>query len=333
MLFLLVISFSCTQKGGDFQVGILISSTALNRWETEAIFMKEKFEAEGGNVTIKSAENDENLQIAQALEMINSGANVLVINAVNGITAASIVRAAHDKGVKVIAYDRIIKNCDLDYFITFDGEKVGELIASYALKVKPSGNYVLMNGDKSDDNAIMFYNGTMKILQPQIDAKRINIVFSTFVEGYDKVNSAFYTDKVLEFANTRIDAILAPYDGLTDGIFSVLKKRGLIDSVATTGQDAEIGACQRIMNNQQLMTVYKPGKNMADRCAEMVLQIIRKEFIKDLKSVNNGRFDIPSLVLEPIAVDKENLAGTVVADGMYTMENIMSFDQNSILPN
>jgi D-xylose transport system substrate-binding protein len=333
ILSFIIFGFSCNKNTGSFKVGILISTTALERWSVEANIITEKLKAAGGEVITKSAENDENLQISQATELIDSGVEILILNSVNGITAASIVRYAHSKNVKVIAYDRIIRNCDLDYFITFDGEKVGELIANYILTIKPSGNFVLLNGDKSDENAIKFYNGTMKALQPAIDANRVKIIYSAFIEDYSAANAAYFTDMILEYSGVRVDAILAPYDGLADGIHSILEKRGLVDSISVTGQDAEIAACYRIMTGHQAMTVYKPGKNLAGSCANLVLQIIKKESIKDLKSYNNGKIDVPSIILDPIAVDKNNMANTVVADGMYTMEKIMSYKEAETLKN
>jgi D-xylose transport system substrate-binding protein len=304
-----------------------MSSTIHDRWLKEATIFSEKIEALGGKVIIKDAANDENLQLSQAMELVNSGVNVLVVNAVNGITAATIVRAAHSKGIKVIAYDRIIKNCDLDYFLTFDGEKVGELVASYILKTKPNGNYIVLNGDKGDENALKFYTGTYKVLQPEIDANRIKIVFSTFVEDYSHANAAYFVDKVLEFSQTKVDGIITHYDGLAYGAYDVLSKRGLVDSIPVTGQDAEIKACHNIMNNAMAVTIYKPGKSLATKCAEMVIQIIKKEPIKDLKSYNNGRIDVPSVILDPIAVDKNNMASTVVNDGVYTMDEIMNYKE------
>jgi D-xylose transport system substrate-binding protein len=330
LIFLLIFLLSCNKNGDNIEVGFLIANISSDRWKKESAFFSEKIEALNGKVIIKNANNDENLQYSQAIELINSGIDILVVNSVNGTTSAAIVRAAHDKGIIVVAYDRLIRNCDLDYFITFDGEKVGELLANYILGLKPQGNYVLLNGDKSDENAIKFYDGTIKTLQPTIDAKRVNIVYSTFIEDWSGANAAFYTDKILEFSDVKIDAIIAPYDGLSDGIFSVLNKRGLVDSIPVTGQDAEIAACNRIMNGQQAVTVYKPGKTMAYKCAEIVMQIVKKEKISDLKPVNNGRVDVPSIILEPIAVDKNNMANTVVADGILTMDEIMAFKQKGI---
>jgi D-xylose transport system substrate-binding protein len=330
LFFISVLLLSCNSTGHSFEVGFMISSSYHDRWVAESKYYTEKIEAAGGKVIVKDGANDENLQLSQAVELINSGVDILVINAVNGITAASIVRAAHAKGVKVIAYDRIIKNCDLDYFITFDGEKVGELLAEYALKIKPSGNYVLLNGDKSDENALKFYNGTMKALQPAVDNKRVKILFSTFVEDYSRTTAAFFTDKILEYSNTKVDAIITPYDGLAEGVYAVLNKRGLVDSIPVTGQDAEIAALNRIMNGQQIMTVYKPGKSMAYKCAEITIQILNKETINELKPYYNGRFEVPSVILEPFAVDKNNIASTVVADGVFTMDKIMAFKQELV---
>jgi len=327
-LFLIsIILLSCNPKGESFEVGFLMSSTIHDRWLKEATLFTEKIEASGGKVIIKDAVNDENKQFSQATELIDAGVKVLVLNAVNGTTAATIVRAAHAKGIKVIAYDRIVKNCDLDYFLTFDGEKVGELVASYILKVKPNGNYIVLNGDKGDENALKFHDGTYKVLQPEIDANRIKIVFSTFVEDYSHANAAFYADEALEFSQNKVDAIITHYDGLAYGVYDILSKRGLIDSIPVTGQDAEILACNHIMNNKMAVTVYKPGKNLAYKCAEMVMQIIKNETVKDLKFYNNGRIDVPSVILDPIAVDKNNMASTVVADGVFTMDEIMNYNQ------
>ena len=138
-------------------------------------------------------------------------------------------------------------------------------------------------------------------------------------------NAAFYTDKILEFSNLEVDVIISMYDGLTDGIVSVLRERNLAGKILVTGQDAEIAACNRIMTGEQAMTIYKPGKALAYKCAEIVQQLIKNEKIPDLRYVNNGRIDVPSIILDPIAVDKNNMSSTVVADGFLSMEEIMNY--------
>ncbi len=329
ILLFFVFSFnSCTEQKSKFKIGILIHSLDVPRYKKEKIHFEEKIAELGGECIVKSANGDESLQYNQAMEMINEGVDLLVVIPSNGNTAAAIVREAHNKGIKVIAYDRLIKNCDLDFYLAFDADKVGELLGQYVIKKVPHGNYVLLNGDKADESSVQYYNSTMKVLQPHIDANEINIVYSGFMDDWSGVNAAFYTNKILEFGNTKIDVIISPYDGLSDGIISVLKDEGLVDSILVTGQDAEIAACHRIMNNEQSMTIYNPVKHLAYKCIEIAVQILKNEKIADLKYTNNGRIDVPSILLDPIAVDKNNLESTIVADGFLGMDEIMNFKEN-----
>ncbi len=323
---LVLIGFSnCNEQKSQFKVGFLVPTLESKRYAKESGYFQEKIKEFGGTVIIKDAERDESKQYQQAIELINEGVDILVINAVNANTSAAIIRDAHKKGIKVIAYDRFIKNCELDFFITFDGEKVGELLANYVVDKVPQGNYVILNGDKGDENAILFQNGAIKVLKPFIDSKKITIVYSGFMDDWLGINAAYYTDKILEFSNVKIDVIISMYDGLSDGIVSVLETKDLSDKILVTGQDAEIGACNRIMNGKQAMTIYKPGKLLAYKCAEIVLQLVKNEKIVNLKYINNGRIDVPSVILDPMVVDKNNMELTVVADGMLSMEEIMNY--------
>jgi D-xylose transport system substrate-binding protein len=322
-----IFSLSCGEQKAKFKIGILIHSLDVPRYQKEKRHFEEKIAEAGGECIVQSANGDEALQYKQALEMIDADVDLLIVIPSNGNTAAAIVREAHSKRIKVIAYDRLIKNCDLDFYLAFDADKVGELLANYTLKKVPTGNYVLLNGDKADESSVQYYNSTMKELQPHIDAKEINIVYSGFMDEWSGDNAAFYTNKILEFGNTKIDAIISPYDGLSDGIISVLKQKGLVENIVVTGQDAEIAACNRIMNNEQSMTVYNPVKHLAYKCIEVALQMLKNEKISDLKYTNNGRIDVPSVLLNPIAVDKSNLESTVVADGFLGLDEIMAFEE------
>ncbi len=328
LLAILVIFNSCNQQNLSIRVGILIPYGGSRFEKTEAPYMEQKIKELGGEAIVKSAESSEARQLEQAQELIEQGVDVIVIIAVNVNTAAAIVRKAHDSGVKVIAYDRLIRNSDLDFFISFDGIKVGELLAQYALEKVPEGNYVLMNGDKADENAVLFYNGTMKVLQPHIDSKKINIVYSGYMEGWSGDNAAYYANKIIEFGDTEIDVFLSQYDGLSDGIVRVLKERGLEKKMLVTGQDAEIAACNRIINDEQTMTIYKPLKKLAERCAKLVFELMNNSAIDGLKSTNNGRVEVPTILLDPLVVDKSNLESTVIADGLYSMDEVVNYNSN-----
>lgn len=322
---ILFISFSCEEQKSNFKIGILIHSLDVPRYQKEKRHFEEKVAEFGGECIVKSANGDESLQYNQAIEMIDAGLDILIIIASNANTAAAIVREAHSKGIKVIAYDRLIKNCDLDFYLAFDADKVGELLADYTLKRMPRGNYVLLNGDKADESSVQYYNSTMKMLQPYIDTKEINIVYSGFMDDWSGENAEYYTNKIIEFSGLKIDAFISPYDGLSDGITSVLKEKGLVNNVIVTGQDAEIAACNRIMNDEQSMTVYNPVKHLAYKCIEVAVQMLKNEKISDLKYTNNGRIDVPSVLLNPIVVEKTNMESTVVADGFFSMDEIMNY--------
>ncbi|MFN8254705.1 MAG: substrate-binding domain-containing protein [Bacteroidales bacterium] len=295
------------------------------RWIAESKYFGEKFEELGGEVILKVADRDEAKQFQQALELIEQGVQILVINSVNVNASASIVREAHKKGIKVVAYDRLIQNSDLDFFVTFDGVKVGEMIAKYMLELVPEGNYVVFNGDRGDDNAILFQQGILNVLKDKIEAKKINLVFSGYMDDWLGTNAAFYMEKILECSSMDVNAILSTYDGLSDGISEVLKKHGLSGKILITGQDAEIAACYRILNNEQVMTVYKPGKMLAYKCAEITMKLVKNEKLENIKTIHNGKTDVLSLVIDPVVIDKNNLESVVIADGFLTMDEILNY--------
>jgi D-xylose transport system substrate-binding protein len=328
IIFFLFLGFvACNEQKSQFKVGFLLPSIESKRWPMENKYFEGKIKDLGGQVISKFAERDESKQYQQALELINEGVDAIVVISVNGTTSAAIVREAHKKGIKVIAYDGLIKNCDLDFFLTFDSEKVGEYLAQFMINKVPQGNYVILNGEKGDDNAVLIQNGLLKVLKPQIEAKKINLVYSGFMDDWSHLNATYYTDKILEYSNVEINAIISSYDGISDGIVTVLKARNLSGKIFVTGQDGEVAACNRIMKGEQSMTVYKSGKSLAYKCAEIVVHLIKNEKVSDIKFINNGRKDVPSLILDPVVVDKTNMQTTVVADGFLSMDEIMNYKE------
>ena len=323
-IFLISIFFlSCAEQKPKLTIGFLVDSFEVARWQKDRKYFTEKVADLGAEVIVKSANGDESVQYSQAMELIGQGVKVLVIVASNANTAAAIVREAHKKNVKVIAYARIIKNCDLDYFITFNVEKIGEQQADYIQKQLPDGNYVLINGDKSDLNAVKEHNGVMKSLQAGIDNGKVNLVYDGYMEGWSPENAEFTMSKIIEFSNEQIDAVIVGNDGMAGGVYSALANYGLSGTVLITGLDAEAIALKRIMNGDQTMTVYMSIKKLAYANAELAVKLIKNEQITEkLTPINNGRIDVPSIVLEPQAVDKNNIESTVIKEGYLTMQDI-----------
>ena len=319
----IVLSISCYEQKSNSKIGFLVDSFETSRWQKDKKYFVEKANELSAEVIVKSANGDDALQYAQAKELIEQGVKVLVIVASNSNTAAAIVRDAHKKNVKVIAYARIINNSNLDYFITFNVEKIGKLQADYILNKVPSGNYVLINGDKSDVNALIEHSGVMKSLNPQIDNGKVNIIYDGFIEAWSPLSARHTMNKVIEFCDKEIDAVIVGNDGMAGGVYEALANNGLSGSVYITGLDAEAIACKRILNGDQAMTVYMSIKKLAYANAELAVKLLKNEKITEkLNFINNGRIDVPSIILEPQYVDKDNINETVVAEEYITMEDI-----------
>jgi D-xylose transport system substrate-binding protein len=233
------------------------------------------------------------------------------------------VEAAHKQKIKVLAYDRIINDCDLDYYISFDNVRVGELQSQYLVERVPKGNYVLIGGAPTDYNAILFRQGQMNILQPYLDRGDIKIVADQWATDWLPINALKHTENALTINQNKVDAIVASNDGTAGGCIQALEEQKLAGKVIVSGQDAEMAGCQRILAGTQAMTVYKPIKPLAEKAAEIALKIIKGEPITEASQiVNNGAKDVPSILLPPIAVDKSNLSETVVKDGFQKMEEV-----------
>jgi D-xylose transport system substrate-binding protein len=323
----LILFNSCQTEKKKVIVGFLFSDFNSPRWERESILFKEKISELGGEAIIAVAGGDEVKQYNQAQEFINQGVDVIVITASNANTAAAIVREAHKKGIEVIAYDGLILNTDLDYLVGFDLEKVGELQADYVFKKNPTGNYVILNGDKIHSAAVEMNNGVNKVLKQSIESQKINIIYSAWIENWSSINAQYYIEKIIEFSGNKIDGIVAANDGIAGGVAKILKERGMEGQITLTGQDGDIDACSRILKGEQSMTVYKSSKLIAHATADLAFRVAKHERTEGLTYRFNGRLDVPSLLLDPISVDKSNMESTIVADGIYTMDEIINFSE------
>jgi D-xylose transport system substrate-binding protein len=323
--FLAIIFLTSCEEKKQVKIGFLIDSFETARWQKDKKYFEDKIKELGGEVITKSAQGDADLQYKQALELIDMGIDVLVIVATNTNSAAAIVRKAKSNNVKVIAYARMISNADLDYYISFNVEKIGELQAKYVIERKPKGNFVLINGDKSDINAIKEYNGVKRIIEPLIQNKNVDIVFSCFIDSWNPEDAAYYAKKVLELSDKPIDAFIVANDGMASPIAEVLRNNQLLDKTMITGLDADINACSRILKGEQSMTVFMSIKNIATTSAELAMKIAKNQTIEyKLLQVSNGRGNVPSIILDPIIVDKNNIETTVVAEAYHTMDEILA---------
>lgn len=323
LFFAFICLFISCNNNSELKVGFLLPNFSDARYLKDRDFFSEKFKSLGGVVEVGNADNDAQKQEDQAAEMIKNGAKVLVITSVNQNTAASIVRMAKSKGVKVIAYERLIRNAEVDYYIAFDHLEAGKIQAQYALKNKPSGNYVIICGDKRDNNAELIMKGQLETLEKS-GISSVKLVYKSYIEDWSDENAYMEISKVINLYNEKIDVILTANDGMAGGVIKACDELQPGYSVYTTGLDADINACKRIMNGKQSMTVYKSFKVQGEMAAELAYKAIKGEKITEAKSfVDNGSIQVPSILLVPQGVDLSNIKNTIIADGFYTEQQLM----------
>lgn len=300
------------------KIGLLMSDLRLERWQKDRDLFTEAAEAMGAKVYTQSANGNVITQISQIENMISRGVDVLVIVPENGEVLGNVLAEAKAEGIKVLAYDRLIKFADIDLYVSFDNIRVGEMQAEALLKRKPKGNYFLMGGSPTDNNAKMFRQGQMNVLQPAIDAKKINIVGDQWAMGWSAEAALNIMENGLTANANKIDAVVASNDSTAGGAIQALAAQGLSGKVVISGQDADLAAMRRIVAGTQTMTVYKPISTLAKTSAEMAVKLARGEKIKIDGYVNNGEKDVDAVLLTPISVNKSNLDSTVIADGYHT---------------
>ena len=253
---------------------------------------------------------------------MTQGVDVLVVVPHNGEVMGSIVDAAKGQNVPVIAYDRLIRNSEPALYVSFDNEKVGELQARYLLDRAPKGNYVLIGGAPTDNNALLFRKGQMNVLQPAVDQGSIKIVSDQWARDWLASEALRATENALTQANNDVVAIVASNDATAGGSVQALEGQKLAGKVLVSGQDADLGGLQRIVAGTQSMTVYKPIAQLARRAAEAAVALGRHEKLETTSKVNNGKIDVPSILLEPVVVNKDNIVETIVKDGYHKMDDI-----------
>ena len=331
----LVVAVSCSRTeepkaapaagGGGKQIVIGFSMDTLKeeRWQRDRDLVVKNAEAAGAKVLVQAANGNDALQNSQAENLLTQGIDVLLVAPHNAKTAATIVEAAHKMNVPVISYDRLIADSDVDIYISFDAIKVGELQADYAVKRKPKGSYVLIGGAPTDNNALLYRQGQMNVIKPLADKGDIKILSDQWAKEWQAVEALKIMENALTRSNNQIDAVIASNDGTAGGAIQAIEEQKLAGKILVTGQDADLAACQRIATGSQSMTVYKPIKALAAKAVEVALLMARKQPVGDAaRGVNNGKKEVPSILLEPIQVDKDNLLATVIADGYQKLEDV-----------
>ncbi len=319
-------------------VGIAMPTKSSARWIDDGNNIVKILKERGYGTDLQYAEDDIPNQLSQVENMVTKGAKVLVIAAIDGTTLSDVLKQAKAKGITIIAYDRLIRDTpNVDYYATFDNFQVGVLQAQsieQALGLKEGKgpfNIELFGGSPDDNNAYFFYNGSMSVLQPYIDSGKL--VIGSGQKGMDKVSTLRWDgataqarmDNLLSafYGRKRVDAVLSPYDGLSIGILSSLKGVGYgsgnMPMPVVSGQDAEVPSIKSMQRGEQYSTIFKDTRDLARVTADMVdASLSGKEVtVNDSKTYNNGVKVVPSYLLKPVVVDKNNWEKVLIDGGYY----------------
>ncbi|MGH9897296.1 MAG: substrate-binding domain-containing protein, partial [Pyrinomonadaceae bacterium] len=296
LLLLLIFSVSCSKSSKNqdanqkkpVKIGFSIDSLKDARWQRDRDLFIQQANVYGGDVIVEIANGDDSLQAKQIDEMLAQGIEVLVIVPHNSEVAAKSVEAAKARGIPVISYDRLVRNCDLDLYVSYDAVKVGELQAQYLLNQTAKGNYVLIGGAPTDNNAALLHTGNMTVLQPAIDRGDIKIVYDQPTNDWLASEAQSHAKAALEQAKDDVQAILVSNDNMAGGVAIALAQRKLTDKVLVTGEDADLSAIKRIIEGKQTMTVYKPLQPLAKEAAKAAITLARKEKVRTKATANNG---------------------------------------------
>jgi D-xylose transport system substrate-binding protein len=308
-------------------IGLSMDTLKEERWILDRDLFSARAAELGADVLVESANSNDTRQLRDVESLITRKVDALVIIPHNGAAMARAVEMAHAEGIPVLSYDRLITGAEVDLYITFDNLKIGELQARYlAERVPAQGKMriVRIYGAKTDNNALLYKQGQDNILQPLIDAGRVEVVHEDWAVDWKPENAKKITNAAITKAGRNIDAVLASNDGTAGGAVQALIEEGLAGKVLVTGQDADLAACQRIAHGSQTMTIYKPIAKLARGAAELAVKLAAGRPIIAREAVANSKTEVPAVLLDIVTVTKDNLRDTVVKDGFRKESDIFA---------
>ncbi len=306
---------SISAEEETIEIGFCFDSFVIERWQRDRdAFVAICSTDYGIEVNVQSANGDVDTQNEQIYYLINKGVDVIVICPVESDGIGEAVQKAKQAGIKVIAYDRMIYDADVDLYITFDNEQVGTLMAEALIEsVGTAASILMISGPLEDSNVLLVNEGFLSVIE-KTDCEIVGIEYAT---GWIAEYGAEYTEAYLEDVIT-FDAVMCGNDGIASEVITTLSEQRMAGSIYVVGQDADLEACQRIVEGTQYMTVYKPIEEMAQLAAEYAVQLANGESVETTETMSDGTYDVPYVGLEPIAVTEGNM--DIIIDAGYHME-------------
>lgn len=311
-------------KSGDEstkpQIGMCFDSFVIERWQRDRDVFVSIAKELGADVNIQNANGDVETQKEQIDYFIAKEMDVIVIVCIDSDSLTDSVKKAKDAGIKVIAYDRMINNADIDLYISFDNEKVGNLMGDVLIKNGIAGkNVIMVGGSPKDNNVSIVEKGFKKVMS----SNNVSIIGQTHCDGWKAELAADYISENFELVE-EADAIMCGNDDIAAQVINTLAERRLAGNIIVTGQDADLSACQRVVEGTQIMTVYKPVEKLAQQAAEMAVHMAMGEELEDKDIVywDNGSYKVPYIGLDPICVTKNNIDEVIINSGFHQKDEV-----------
>ncbi|MDG5798760.1 substrate-binding domain-containing protein [Marinilabiliaceae bacterium ANBcel2] len=324
LLLIFISLLSSCGNSEEMNIAFLYSTDETERFVIESQFFADRARELGANVVVDHAGNNDAVQQQKAEEMIQDGIDLLVLIYINENTANAIVREAKRAGVKVMAFNRLLNNSDLDMFISANNYNMGEAFVNYTVEKVPRGNYIIFGGDMFDRNAVELMDAVERNLEPHIESGDIDILYRSFTEDWSGANAAFALRQFLNNSNEHPDVIISAFDGMSSAMLDVLQDFNLDGEVIITGQDALIESIHNIREGKQHITMYHPHIEIAHTAAEAAVAMLQGDNLEEfnITYTDNQYKDVPTIMINSVAVTIDNIDEALIEQGHYTREDI-----------
>jgi D-xylose transport system substrate-binding protein len=300
------------------KIGLLMDSYFIDRWYTDQKLLSAKIAELGGECVTEDPHGDPVEQVRLGKKLIAENVQALIIIPTDSKKAIEIVEAAAAANIPVVVYDRFVSSSKVSFYISYNNNVVGRLQALYAMNRVPQGNYLLINGPVSDNNAILFREGQLARMKPSLESGKIRIIGDIVLGEWSEMESLMKVDEFLTSSAVKPDVIIAANDAIATGAIQALPQ-DLLGKVIVTGQDADLLAIKNIIKGHQTMTIYKPIKPLAEQAAEIAMKLARKEKVHGSVKFKHGDVEVESILLDPMIVEVSNYENTVIKDGHISM--------------
>ena len=315
------VSELASEKNTAVRIGMSFDSFVIERWQRDRDVFVSTAKDLGAQVNVQSANGDVEKQKEQIEYFIDSGMDVIVIICIDSGSLADVVNDAQKAGIKVIAYDRLLNDSNVDLYISFDNAMVGRMMGEALCKAmdKPDGNFVMLGGSPKDNNVSLLESGFLEVCEE----KGIDVSGRMHADNWKAELAAEYVYNN-ENVVANASGIMCGNDTIAGAVIPVLAEMRLAGNMNIVGQDADLEACQRIVEGTQLMTVYKPVEKLAKRAASCAIALAKGEKLEaeDVKTINDGSFDVPYIAMEPISVTKDNMNEVIIGSGFHLKEDV-----------